>query len=356
MADRLAALSARVAELERLASSPDASADTHWVITCGIMIFLMQVGFTMLEAGSVRIKNTMNILLKNLMDSCLGALFWFLIGEAILKSGTGSFIDIDPYYVAMSGYNASSLAFVEEKKPDPLALWWFEFAFAANAATIVSGAMAERTQILAYIVYSSLVSGFIYPVVARWVWNPHGWLSVANERAFSGGVIDYAGSLVVHVSGGFIALWGAAIVGPRRGRFDAAGQPVTMPGHNASLRVLGTFFLWIGWYGFNSGSSLSISTPTAARECARVVVTTTLSAAAGGLSVCALDKALGSRTYSVSAPTHPILPICHTPFSLYITGIYLEGVLFSHSSDSSHMPHAILPMYHRVRVCFHLSR
>ena len=231
MADRLAALSARVAELERLASSPDASADTHWVITCGIMIFLMQVGFTMLEAGSVRIKNTMNILLKNLMDSCLGALFWFLIGEAILKSGTGLFIDIDPYYVAMSGYNASSLAFVEEKKPDPLALWWFEFAFAANAATIVSGAMAERTQILAYIVYSSLVSGFIYPVVARWVWNPHGWLSVANERAFSGGVIDYAGSLVVHVSGGFIALWGAAIVGPRRGRFDAAGQPVTMPGH-----------------------------------------------------------------------------------------------------------------------------
>ena len=129
-----------------------------------------------------------------------------------------------------------------------------------------------------------------------------------------------------------------------------------MPGHNASLRVLGTFFLWIGWYGFNSGSSLSISTPTAARECARVVVTTTLSAAAGGLSVCALDKALGSRTYSVSAPTHPILPICHTPFSLYIAGIYLEGVLFSHSSDSSHMSHAILPMYHHVRVCFHLSR
>ena len=187
--------------------------------------------------------------------------------------------------------------------------------FAAAAATIVSGAVAERAQLGAYLIYSTVITGLIYPVVVHWVWDGNGWASAFNtnkgdDGPLLGGQIDFAGSGVVHMTGGVAALVGAAVIGPRMGRFDGGGRtgkPVAIPGHSSVLQVLGTFILWLGWYGFNPGSTLGISPAGYAQAAARSVVTTTLSAATGGLTVVTLDKLLGSKTWDVSAVCNGIL-------------------------------------------------
>ena len=187
--------------------------------------------------------------------------------------------------------------------------------FAAAAATIVSGAVAERAQLGAYLIYSTVITGLIYPVVVHWVWDGNGWASAFNtnegdDGPLLGGQIDFAGSGVVHMTGGVAALAGAFVIGPRMGRFDGGGRtgkPVPIKGHSSVLQVLGTFILWLGWYGFNPGSTLGITPAGYATGAARSVVTTTLSAATGGLTVVALDKLLGSKTWDVSAVCNGIL-------------------------------------------------
>mmetsp|Transcript_48593 Transcript_48593/g.80710 ORF Transcript_48593/g.80710 Transcript_48593/m.80710 type:complete len:404 (-) Transcript_48593:590-1801(-) len=191
------------------------------------------------------------------------------------------------------------------------AFWWFQFVFAAAASTIVSGAMAERTALPGYLIYTTVITGLIYPVVAHWVWSSYGWASAFNTqqnylKPFRGGCVDFAGSGVVHMTGGVAALVGAICVGPRIGRFDSEKKVCPMPGHSTTLQVLGTFILWFGWYGFNPGSTLGISAPNYARDAARSVVTTTLSAAAGGITVVLLAFAL-TKTWEVGAVCNGIL-------------------------------------------------
>ena len=265
------------------------------MLISGFFVFFMQAGFAMLCAGSVRSKNVMNILIKNVLDACIGCMAYFCFGFAISygtkssSSFSGEFAGEGFFFLAKGDHD------------EAFSNWhtfFFQWAFTAAAATITSGAMAERTAFQAYIAYSIILSGFVYPVVVHWIWDTAGWLcnwktdKDGNADMLNDvGMHDFAGSGVVHMTGGIAGLMGAAIVGPRTGRFDASGRPMAMPGHNAALVVLGTFILWVGWYGFNPGSVLAI-TGEAAVDVARCAVTTTLSAAAGGIGAMVLNYSL----------------------------------------------------------------
>jgi Amt family ammonium transporter len=297
------------------------SADTLWLMICAFLVFFMQCGFALLEAGTVRAKNTKNILLKNLLDACVGCLIWYGFGHAIAYGAGNGFIGMtevsgtEPWFflntkAGQKGDNA------EHAQGFDLASWFFQYVFAAAAATIVSGAMAERTALAGYIVYTTIITGFIYPVVVHWVWSGDGflsafagdyWASKDEKYPVLGGVMDFAGSGVVHMTGGVAALCGAAIVGPRTGRFDESKNALPMPGHSTTLQVMGTFILWLGWYGFNPGSTLGIAPQGYAQLAARAVVCTTISASAGGLTVILLEKLVGDKTWSVGAACNGIL-------------------------------------------------
>jgi len=296
------------------------SADTMWLMLCAFLVFFMQCGFALLEAGTVRAKNTKNILLKNLLDACVGAIVWWGWGFMVAYDAGDPFIggtettDMAPRFF-LSAYDAGKGG--EDDNGYQYAAWFFQYVFAAAAATIVSGAMAERTQLSGYIVYTTIITGFIYPVVVHWGWSSTGWFSAFNtltadgKSAWEGGLVDFAGSGIVHMTGGVAALVGAAIVGPRMGRFDEAGTPLAMPGHSTTLQVMGTFMLWLGWYGFNPGSTLGLSPDNYTKIAARCVVTTTLSAAAGGITNLLLERFGPSmwcdHTWSVGAACNGIL-------------------------------------------------
>mmetsp|Transcript_952 Transcript_952/g.2660 ORF Transcript_952/g.2660 Transcript_952/m.2660 type:complete len:531 (-) Transcript_952:159-1751(-) len=255
-----------------------------FVLMSGYMVFMMQNGFAMLTAGSVRTKNTKNVLLKNLLDACVGFMAYWLLGYAFAYGvPSNSFIGHGNF--ALSGIDAGG----------SYAFFFFQWTFAATAATIVSGSVAERTSFYAYLGYAFFLTAFVYPVVSHWVWDSAGWVSAFNgEDPFKGGAVDFAGCSVVHMVGGFAGLTGAAIVGPRIGRFDDEGKVVPMPGHSATLATLGTFILWFGWYGFNPGSMLLVvgdgpgNGPV--EGITRCAVTTTVAAAAGGLTTLVLIK------------------------------------------------------------------
>lgn len=260
------------------------SSDNQFLLSSAYLVFFMQAGFAMLCAGSVRSKNTKNILIKNVLDACVGAIAFFIFGYGFAygtKEGksTNEFI---------GNWNFGLQDFTD------WAGFLFQWAFSAAAATIVSGSVAERTAFQAYLGYSFFLTAFVYPVVVHWVWDGNGWLTAFkdNDKLFDCGMYDFAGSGVVHMTGGVAGLMGAMIVGPRTGRFGPDGRVVAMPGHNASLVVLGTFILWVGWYGFNPGSQLAIIGSEAARIVARTAVSTTLSAAAGGVTAMAINYGL----------------------------------------------------------------
>jgi len=251
--------------------------DTAWLLIAATLVVFMQAGFAMVEAGFVRSKNVTNILMKNVMDACIGGLAYFLFGWG-LAYGTSEAAN------AFVGSGDWALIGFED-----YASWFFQFAFAATAATIVSGAMAERTKFSAYLIYTLAISGFIYPIVSHWIWDANGFLSALNESPMRGvGMIDFAGSTVVHSVGGWAALIGAIVVGARRGRFGDHNVGA-IPGHSLPLGVLGVFILWVGWYGFNPGSTLGLSGGLA-EIAARVAVTTTLAAAAGGAMSMVLSR------------------------------------------------------------------
>lgn len=220
--------------------------DTTYLLFSAYLVFSMQLGFAMLCAGSVRAKNTMNIMLTNVLDAAAGGLFYYLFGFAFAFGGPSNGF-IGKHFFGLKQIPSSSFDYSN---------FLYQWAFAIAAAGITSGSIAERTQFVAYLIYSSFLTGFVYPVVSHWFWSTDGWASANNtgNLLFRSGVIDFAGSGVVHMVGGIAGLYGALVEGPRIGRFDRTGRSVALRGHSASLVVLGTFLLWFGWYGFNPGS------------------------------------------------------------------------------------------------------
>lgn len=232
-------------------ANPTAALNFTWTLIAGFLVFFMQAGFAMVEVGFSRSKNVVAVLTKNYMDGLIGGLAFWAFGFALMFGGSGlaSGLDRGNSLIGLSGFLLSGDAY----DVTTLELWFFQMVFAATAATIVSGAVAERTKVTAYLAYSFLVSAIIYPIYGHWVWGG-GWLSTLP---FGAGARDFAGSGVVHAVGGFVALAGAVMVGPRLGKFSAKGAPVAIPGHNMTFAALGTFILFFGWFGFNPGSTMA---------------------------------------------------------------------------------------------------
>ncbi|OIW01663.1 hypothetical protein TanjilG_04631 [Lupinus angustifolius] len=225
--------------------------DNTYLLFSAYLVFAMQLGFAMLCAGSVRAKNTMNIMLTNVLDAATGGIFYYLFGFAF-AFGTPSNVFIGKHFFGLEKFPSISFDY---------GYFLYQWAFAIAAAGITSGSIAERTQFVSYLIYSSFLTGLVYPIVSHWFWSPDGWGSPARSEnlLFGTGVIDFAGSGVVHLVGAVAGFWGAIMEGPRMGRFDHEGRPVPLRGHSGTLVVLGTFLLWFGWYGFNPGSFLNIS-------------------------------------------------------------------------------------------------
>jgi Amt family ammonium transporter len=242
-------------------------ADYLWTLVAAALVFFMQAGFALVECGFTRAKNAVNIMMKNLMDFSVGSLAFWAFGFGLM------------FGVTQTGWFGTSGFFLSDFKPggDPwvLAFWMFQVVFCATAATIVSGAMAERTKFTGYLLYSVFISALIYPVFGSWAWgslfNGNGWLEQL-------GFIDFAGSTVVHSVGGWAGLAGAIVLGPRLGKYTKEGGVKPILGHSMPLAALGVFILWLGWFGFNPGS-----TTAANKDIAMIFVNTNLAAAAGAV-------------------------------------------------------------------------
>lgn len=241
-----------------------------WIILAAILVFLMQAGFALVETGFTRSKNAVNIIMKNIMDVSAGSLAFFVLGFGLMFGTTmGGWIGTDGFFLSGLGDDPWTYAF-----------FLFQAVFAATAATIVSGAVAERTKFTGYLIFSVVITGLIYPVFGSWAWgglfNGSGWL---EELGF----IDFAGSTVVHSVGGWAALAGALVVGPRAGKYDRFGLPKNIPGHSLPLAALGVFILWFGWFGFNAGS-----TTEGSADIALIAMNTLLAAGAGATAAMAV--------------------------------------------------------------------
>ncbi len=255
-----------VVELAKNAA-PQFNLDIVWTLIAAFLVFFMQAGFAMLETGFVRAKNAGNVLMKNLLDFAMGAIAFWIIGFGLM------------FGKSVGGLFGTSDFLFQGATPWTYTFFMFQLVFAATAATIVSGAMAGRTKFTAYLLYSFVVSLVIYPISGHWAWgglynaatNGVGWLAKL-------GYIDFAGSGVVHMVGGVLAIVGAIFLGPRIGKYTKNGKSKPMPGHNLPIAALGVFILWFGWYGFNPGS-----TTAGVPEIGYIAVTTTLAAAAGVL-------------------------------------------------------------------------
>jgi ammonium transporter, Amt family len=240
-----------------------------WIATAAALVFLMQAGFALLESGMSRAKNSLNVVMKNYMDVCIGTLIFWAVGYGLMF-GTN-----------LSGWFGTDGFFPNHAEPMTWGVILFQTMFAATAVTIASGAMAERTRYNAYLIGALVITGFIYPVFGSWVWNADGWLAKM-------GFIDFAGSTVVHSVGAWCALAGIIVVGPRLGRFGPRGEPREIRGHNLTLVALGGFILWFGWFGFNGGSTLSASV-----DIGLINLNTQLAASAGAVATVLLASIMG---------------------------------------------------------------
>jgi Amt family ammonium transporter len=243
------------------------SLDTVWMLLAAMLVFFMQPGFALCEAGFTRSKNTANILMKNFVDFMFGSLLFWFVGFGFMFGSEGAGFIGAP--------NWGSLSFYKSDLPVEGFLI-FETVFCATSATIVSGAMAERTKFSMYLVYSAVISLLIYPIEGHWTWGG-GWLSQL-------GFHDFAGSAIVHSVGGVLALVGAIALGPRVGKYGPDGKSRAIPGHNLTMAALGVFILWMGWFGFNPGSQLAASGEVNRTAISHVFLTTNLAAAAGGVA------------------------------------------------------------------------
>ncbi len=250
-----------VAPLSQAAS--DEAINTAWVVTASALVFFMQAGFALLESGMSRAKNAVNVMMKNFMDGAVGSLVFWLVGFGLMFGSN------------LTGWIGQSHFAPDSGAPWDFTFLLFQMMFAATAATIASGAMAERTRYGAYLAGAVIICGVIYPVFGSWAWGGayggQGWLAKL-------GFIDFAGSTVVHSVGAWCALAGILVLGPRLGRFAPDGSPRLIPGHNLSLVTLGTFILWVGWFGFNAGSTLKVDV-----SLGLIALNTHLAAAAGAV-------------------------------------------------------------------------
>ncbi len=296
-----------------------------WTAVAAFLVFFMQAGFAMVESGFTRAKNAVNILMKNLMDFSMGSLAFFLVGFGLMFGASNGFFGTSLF--ALNGVIGDDWKFT---------FMIFQTVFAATAATIVSGAMAERTKFSAYLVYSFIVSLVIYPIFGSWAWggllDGGGWL----ENLKTGAFCDFAGSTVVHSVGGWLALAGAIVLGPRIGKYGPDKKPRAIMGHNLPLAALGVFILWFGWFGFNPGS-----TTTGNGEIGRVAVTTNLAAAAGALSsmiaawiLCkkpdasmTMNGALAGLV-AITAPCYTVTPLASVAIGLVAGVLVVASVLF----------------------------
>jgi Amt family ammonium transporter len=230
-----------------------------WMAMCVMLVFFMQAGFALLESGASRAKNSINVLMKNYMDMCLGGLIFWGVGFGFGDSSTG--------------WLGSNHFFLQQFTTAEAIKLAYQTMFAATAATIVSGAVAERMHFTTYLIFSAFVTAVIYPIFGSWAWNEHGWLKAL-------GFVDFAGSTVVHSIGGWCALAGIIVLGPRLGRYSKQGDTREIPGHNLPFVALGGFILWLGWFGFNGGSIGSLEK----NNLGLVLLNTHLGGSAGALS------------------------------------------------------------------------
>lgn len=297
-----------------------AATDMIWVVAAGALVFFMQAGFAFLESGMARAKNTVNVIMKNYCDMCFGAVAFWLLGYGLMFGANPS------------GWLGTS-AFAPHGMPEgEYGAIFFQMMFAATSATIVSGAIAERTRFAAYIIGSVFITGVIYPVFGAWAWGGthggQGWLKAM-------GFVDFAGSTVVHAIGGWAALAALIVVGPRLGRFGPDGEPRLIQGHNLTLVALGAFILWIGWFGFNAGS-----TGAATVSVGKIALNTHMGGAAGALGAMAILTLLRRRVLLTSTLNGSIAGLvgvtagCHVmePMFALLTGA-VAGVLSVLAAD-----------------------
>lgn len=240
--------------------------DTFWVLVAAVLVFFMNLGFASLEAGMARSKNTVNILSKNFIVFAVSSLGFMLLGWGLMFGGDNGFIGTEHLFILGS----SDVSFYNDTLTSNVPFWgkfFFQLVFCGTAATIVSGAVAERIKYVSFILFSFVLTLIIYPIVGHWVWGG-GWLSDL-------GFLDFAGDTVVHSLGGWAALAGVLVLGPRIGKYGKDGKPKAIPGHNMSLAVIGLFVLWLGWFGFNPGSTMSFQNPS---DVMHILMTTNTSA------------------------------------------------------------------------------
>jgi Amt family ammonium transporter len=271
-----------------LKASPEAPVDYVWVLVCGFLVMFMQAGFAMVESGFCRAKNAVNLMAKNLIDFIIASLGFFVIGYTILKgTDVSGIFGSGPLFLSGDQYDVGKY----------LDFFW-QMVFCGTAATIVSGAVAERLKFSSYLIYSAAVSLLIYPIYGHWVWGG-GWLS---QLPFGLGHLDFAGSGVVHTIGGMVGLSGAIVLGPRFGKFGKDGKPKAIPGHSITLAALGVFILWFGWFGFNPGSTFNAHH----LRISIIAVNTLLAASAGGLAAL-LFIYIKTRTFDVGMALNGVL-------------------------------------------------
>jgi Amt family ammonium transporter len=265
--------------------------NTVWTLVAAFLVFGMQVGFTMLEAGFCRSRETVNVLMECIVDTCLCGLLFFAFGFSFMFSHGNGFIGYHWFFLqgVPATYETTGVAF--------LAFWLFQFAFADTCSTITSGAMIGRTGFVGDLVYSVAVSGFIYPIIGHWAWGPDGFLATMGSAgmflpSLGLGFHDFAGSTVVHTIGGFVALAGAIVLGPRLGRKFKRDGGAPMQPHDLTIAASGGLLLWFGWYGFNPGSTLSAMD---FEGIGRVATNTTLAACAAGLTAMAYAYAMSGK-------------------------------------------------------------
>ncbi|HZL09633.1 MAG TPA: ammonium transporter [Prolixibacteraceae bacterium] len=303
----LTTLAASAADMAR-------SIDTIWVLITAALVFFMQAGFALVEAGFTRSKNTVNILYKNLMDFSIGSIIFWALGFGLMFGGDINGFIGTPDLFFRNGWEGGIPA---------EAFLIFQTVFAATAATIVSGAMAERTEFKSYLIFSLVVSAIIYPVSGHWIWGG-GWLSQLATPFH-----DFAGSTVVHMVGGMVALTGALALGPRIGKYN--GKRVNaIPGHSMTLGALGVFILWLGWFGFNPGSQLAAAGSANATAISHIFVTTNLAAAAGafaGVIVSWLRWGKPSLSFALNGALAGLVAITAGCDAVTDTGAILIGLI-----------------------------
>jgi len=268
-----------------------ADVDVLWTCLAAFLVFFMQAGFALVETGFTRAKNACNIIMKNAMDFSIGTLAFWMVGFGLMFGASSGWIGTNGFFYEGGFAEATTSASGEVTLGEPVAFDWafliFQTVFAATAATIVSGAMAERTKFTGYLAYSLLITVIVYPIFGSWCWN--GLVSGTGSGWLEGrGFLDFAGSTVVHSVGGWCALAGAIVVGPRLGKYGPGGKVNAIPGHNIPLAALGVFILWLGWFGFNPGSTTAVG----GGDFAKIAVTTNLAAVSGALAAMIVSWAM----------------------------------------------------------------